>query len=200
MSKAIIFDFGGVLINLDFEAVPRALREWGADPSDAFLQQLSRQYETGQIPTAGFLETASGRLGGVSGATLAEAWNAMILDLPESRVEFLENLRDGGGYRLFLLSNTNALHMARVRERLGGPAYQRFTACFEGFYLSHEIGLRKPDPEIFRWVTGRHGLTPGDTLFIDDTAEHILGAQAIGLQTWHFQPGRDKITELLTRS
>lgn len=188
------------MINLDFEAVPRALGTWGADASDAFWQELSQRYETGQIPTKDFLEVASKRLGGLPTDALAEAWNAMILDLPVPRVEFLENLRDSGHYRLFLLSNTNALHMARVRERLGGAAYQRFKACFEGFYLSHEVGLRKPQPEIFRWVIQRHFLEPGQTLFIDDTAEHIQGAQVVGLQTWHFRPGTDQITELLTRS
>ena len=100
---------------------------------------------------------------------------------------------------MFLLSNTNDLHMRYVRDTMGMERYERFKRCFEGFYLSYEMGLRKPEPGIFLRLLETHGLRPGETLFIDDTLEHIQSAAGLGLHTWHLQVGREDVRELLSR-
>ena len=132
-------------------------------------------------------------------ARLVSLWNQTIRDFPEERLVFLETLKQAGTHRMFLLSNTNDLHMEYVEAQMGQVLFQRFRTCFEGFYLSHQIGMRKPDPEIFRYVLQNHGLEAGETLFIDDTFEHIQGAASLGIQTWHLQVGRETILELPKR-
>lgn len=199
MINALIFDFGGVLINLDLETTPKALRQWGGDPLAPEWIHLSQQYETGQLTSPDFIRIAEKRLNGPTAPEIEAAWNATILDLPEWRVAFLEALRSQGKYKMFLLSNTNALHMDAVRTGLGERQYTRFKACFDGFYLSHEVGMRKPNADIFQYVLDSHQLDPARTLFIDDSVEHIRGATGVGVQTWHFKPGIDRIDQLTAR-
>lgn len=199
MIENIIFDFGGVLINLDKAAVPRTLEQWGSSETDPALLDLSYRYEKGFLASEAFVSEVVTHLGCVTPLQVETAWNKTILDLPEDRIVFLERLRDRGSHRTFLLSNTNDLHMACVRDRLGLDTYNRFQRCFERFYLSYEMGMRKPDPEIFLHVLKENGLAPEKTLFIDDTEEHVLGAASVGLQTWLFQPGHEEISELLER-
>ncbi len=194
MIKNLIFDFGGVLINLDKEIVPQTIQHLGRSASDMDLLLLSTQYEKGVISTENFLRDASLALG-LDGPELSRIWNRTILDFPEHRLAFLENLKSGGAYRMFLLSNTNELHIDFVRREMGAR-YQRFQDCFHGFYLSYEMGMRKPEPEIFMQVLKDQDLRPEETLFIDDTLEHILGAASVGLHTWHLDPETDEIVEL----
>jgi putative hydrolase of the HAD superfamily len=79
---------------------------------------------------------------------------------------------------------------------MGIKSYEAFKACFEGFYLSHCIGMRKPDPEIFNMFLTEHGLSANETLFVDDTLEHILSAKGLGFQTWHLKVGEEDVTEI----
>lgn len=198
MIKNIIFDFGGVLINLDKEAVPKAIQGLGRSVEDPDLLRLSTQYEKGLYSTEDFLLQASTALQ-LDGPNLTRIWNQTILDFPEGRLSFLEDLKDQGRYRMFLLSNTNELHMEYVRKSMGPSRYHRFQQCFHGFYLSYEMGMRKPESEIFEQVLSNHKLHPGETLFIDDTLEHILGASSLGLSTWHLKPELEDIRELAKR-
>ncbi len=199
MIKNIIFDFGDVLINLDKDALPKALTAYGSNAADPELLALSQAYEKGAISSDLFLDEAAARLGEQQKERLVGYWNRTILDFPDARLKFLEALSAGGAYRMFLLSNTNDLHMEYVRKTMGPQRYRRFQNCFEGFYLSYEMGLRKPEPGIFRQLLDSHGLLPAETLFIDDTLEHILSATGLGLQTWHLQVGREDVRELLNR-
>lgn len=196
MIKNVIFDFGDVLINLDKLAVPQGLAAYGAKAADGRLQRLATDYEKGLVTTDRFVEEASGMLGEKHPGKLVSLWNQTIRDFPEERLLFIEALRRSGTHRMFLLSNTNDLHMAYVAAQMGPERYGRFQACFEGFYLSHELGMRKPEPEIFRHVLKSHGLLAGETLFIDDTLEHIRGAATVGINTWHLQVGTETILEL----
>lgn len=199
MIKNIIFDFGDVLINLDKEALSKALSGYGANADNPELLALSHAYEKGEVSSGHFLEAAASRLGEPQKERLAGFWNETILDFPEDRLEFIEALRAKGAYRMFLLSNTNDLHMEYVRKTMGMERYGRFQDCFEGFYLSYEMGLRKPEPDIFMRLLDSHNLIPGETLFIDDTLEHIRSAARLGLQTWHLQVGLEDVRELLNR-
>lgn len=199
MIKNLIFDFGDVLIDLDKMAVPEGLAAYGAAAADSRLQHLATQYEKGLVPTDRFVGDACDILGENRPAELVSLWNRTIRDFPEERLLFIESLQRAGTHRMFLLSNTNELHMTYVAEQMGPLRYGRFQASFEGFYLSHELGMRKPEPEIFRHVLQTHGLQADETLFIDDTLEHIRGAASLGIHTWHLQVGVETILELPKR-
>lgn len=199
MIKNLIFDFGDVIIDLDKEGVPRALEDYGVPASDTELVAWANQYEAGRITTDEFLGRLGNRLGEPDKEVLIRHWNTTIRHLPEGRLEFLENLRDSGEYRMFLLSNTNELHMTYVARQLGEKTFSRFKACFEGFYLSYQVGMRKPETGIFRHVLEENRLEAEETLFIDDTLEHILGARSTGINTWHLQVGREDVRELKSR-
>lgn len=196
MIKNLIFDFGGVLINLDMESVPRGLSTFNRPGAAGELLPLARQYEKGMVSTQGFLKGVQQALPGIGRDQVQQIWNGTVADFPPERQEFISRLKAAGSHRMFLLSNTNALHMEAVESIMGTDRFVAFRNCFEGFYLSHELGMRKPDREIFEYVLDRHGLQAGETLFIDDTLEHTLGAASLGIHTWHFRVGVDSILEL----
>ena len=196
MIKNIIFDFGDVFINLDKSATLRALLKAGYTEIPEGLIPLANSYEKGKLDTSSFLEAVSGFLPNSSKEDIIEAWNAIILDFPEKRLQFLQKLANERKYRLFLLSNTNELHIQNVIAQMGVKSYEAFKACFEGFYLSHCIGMRKPDTEIFNMFLTKHGLSANETLFVDDTLEHILSAKGLGFQTWHLIVGEEDVTEI----
>ena len=196
MIKNIIFDFGDVFINLDKASIPAAFHRLGVDPNLPQFRSLNNAYEIGALSNDQFLEQAAGLLGLYNFEVIARIWNSMIADFPEYRLEFLESLSSQQDFRLFLLSNTNALHIEHVKRKMGEANYGRFMACFEGVHLSHEIGLRKPDAEVFEFLLKKHELYPNETLFIDDTKENIMGASALGIQTWHIQVGEQDVIAL----
>lgn len=199
MTKNIIFDFGDVFINLDKAAVSQVLERVDDQARLQELFRLSLELETGAIGAERFLGSLQQALPAYDREGLLGLWNATLLDFPTYRLDYLEKLAATGKYRLYLLSNTNEIHIAEFREKIGPANYQRFRDCFEGFYLSHEIHLRKPDPEIFEFVLERHGLQEKETLFIDDSIENIETAASLGIRTWHLQVGREDITELNSR-
>lgn len=153
-------------------------------------------YETGIVSTEFFVERAKKWVPQATDKQLRESWNAILLDFPEYRLQFIEDLAREARFRLFLLSNTNALHLDKVIQLMGAERYQRFINCFEHCYFSHEIHLRKPDPEVFNYILEHKGLLPNQTLFIDDTEEHTLSATVLGLKIWHLQVGEEDIVDL----
>lgn len=196
MIKNIIFDFGDVFINLDKSATLQALIKAGYKEIPEDLFPLANSYEKGSIDSASFLQAIRSFLPNSSKEEIIEAWNAIILDFPDNRLQFLQKLAIEKKYRLFLLSNTNELHIQKVKTQMGKHKYEVFKACFEGFYLSHCIKMRKPDPEIFNMFLTEHTLEANETLFVDDTLEHILSAKRLGFQTWHLTVGEEEVTEL----
>ena len=196
MIRNLIFDFGGVLIDLDMEAVSRGLQNFGLATPGPELVRLSQEYETGQIPTDYFLNEVRRTLPGSREDEIRRIWNETVSRFPTERLEFLETLKASGTYRMFLLSNTNPLHVEQARQNMGNRDFQRFRNCFQEFYLSHEIKMRKPEPEIFAFVLNENRLTPEETLFIDDTREHTESASRLGIRTWHLQVGKETILEL----
>ncbi len=195
----MIFDLGDVLVDLDKGAVPRALENYGFPESDAALQRTCMAYEIGALTTEVFLKELSDALKEEDQVVLTGHWNATIGDFPEGRLRFLEHLRQSRRYKMYLLSNTNALHIDCLRGKMGSAAYGRLRACFDGFYLSHEVGMRKPEKRLFRHVLEINGLDPAETLFIDDTGEHIRSAATLGIATWHLQVGEEDVRDLQNR-
>jgi putative hydrolase of the HAD superfamily len=156
-------------------------------------------YEKGLMETADFIAYFSSSFP-ISEEDLVFAWNAVLLDFPENRLFFLKKLAASGKYRLFLLSNTNDLHIEFVKNSVGIPFFTEFKNCFEQFYLSHEINLRKPDPEIYEFVLQSNQLSPDETLFVDDLKENTDSAKLLGIHVWNLNPATENVTELFEKN
>lgn len=188
--KNIIFDLGGVILNLDYQATNKAFTDLGLTDFNSLFSQfkgnkLFDDLETGKVSNEDFLrEMLKHTPAGTTEQQIIDAWNAMLLDFPLRRLQILQQLRQH--YNLFLLSNTNAIHMAAfnkiLEESRGIPSLAAF---FDKTYYSHLIGYRKPDKESYQLVLDENGLKPEETLFIDDTLPNIEGATAVGVQTIH---------------
>ncbi|QLE03051.1 HAD family phosphatase [Galbibacter sp. BG1] len=198
--KNIIFDFGDVFIDLDKPAsLKLILKKYPDFKVTREIEILNNNYEKGLISTNDFSKGYQEFLPKETKESIAEIWNSIILTIPSHRLDFIEELAESNNYRLFLLSNTNALHIEKVKENIGMECYIRFQKCFEKFYLSHEINYRKPNADIFEFVLNENKLLPEDTLFVDDTKEHIETAQKLGLRTWHLTPVKEDVTELMNK-
>ena len=199
MIKNLILDFGDIFINLDKQATQRELNKLGHTELASQLIPLCMEYEKGNCTSSQFLEDLSKHFPNAEKKDLIDAWNAILLDFPDYRLGFLEELARENTHRFFLLSNTNDIHIEHVKERMGIAKYQRFKNVFEHFYLSYEMGMRKPDLEIFEYVLGQHQLDPNETLFVDDTKENTDAAAKAGIQVWNLLVGEEDIIQLKTR-
>lgn len=196
MIKNIILDFGDVFINLDKPAIAREMIKFGFSGITPELSLLFLAYEKGALDSQKFLEQVSGYFPEAKEPDLIYAWNAILQDFPDERLTFLEQLAEENQHRLFLLSNTNDLHIECVKRQLGMEKFNRFKNAFEVFYLSYEMGMSKPDAEIFEFVLEQNDLTPSETLFVDDTKENTDAAAELGIHTWNLLVGQEDITQL----
>ena len=194
MIDTIIFDFGDIFINLDKEATPAALKKLGLKEWNSNLDAMNLEFEKGKISEMEFILGFQNYIPNASIHQIREAWNAILLDFPLYRLEFLQMLSQK--YRLFLLSNTDSIHIERFQHKAGISFYRDFYQCFEKVYFSYELGMRKPDAAIFEFVIKEHNLSPKNTLFVDDNFENIESAQKLGLQTWHLQKGEEDVIDL----
>ncbi|TWW02283.1 HAD family hydrolase [Chitinophaga pinensis] len=191
--KHIIFDLGGVIINLDYQLTYKAFEALGVKEFTSLYNQFSLNslfddLETGKVEPTVFLDEMQKHTApGTAHQQIIDAWNAMLLDFPLRRLQILQQLRQH--YGLYLLSNTNEIHMQAfnkiLEESRGIPSLAAF---FDKAYYSHQMGLRKPFKESFQLVLDENGLDPAETLFIDDTLPNIEGAKVVGLQTIHLLP------------
>lgn len=188
--KNIIFDLGNVIIDLDFEATDYDFKNLYGFNYDEVMEEVKKEngvynkYEKGQISTQTFLNEMSSFDESISHDEVKNAWLAKLLDIPEENYQLLEDLK--GNYRTFCLSNTNKLDIGFVYKLVkNDKGVENLDPYFEKVYLSNEMGMRKPDAEIFEKVLTDNGLNPEETLFIDDTEEHIMTANSLGIQTLH---------------
>lgn len=196
MIKNIIFDFGDVLINLDKEATFREMTPFGFTEITPELDMIFKEYEIGRVSTKSFLEFMQTLFPLATQQNLIHAWSAMLLDFPDKRLKFLERLAAESYYRLFLLSNTNEMHINFIKKSMGEIRYNYFKRLFKGFYLSHEIGKRKPNLDTYQYVLEENDLLPKETLFIDDTKSNIDAAKKLNIHTWHLKVGQEDIIQL----
>jgi|TARA_B110000858_G_scaffold62421_1_gene72426 putative hydrolase of the HAD superfamily len=199
MIKNIVFDFGDIFINLDKKLFAEELQKIHISQESEEMLPILQQYEMGLVSTDKFLTFFEERLS-VSQDKLKRAWNSILLDFPKERLRFIQNLSESKKYRLFLLSNTNDLHISWIQQNWGMEQYNAFKICFEQFYLSHEINLRKPNNNIYEFVLTSNDLEPKETLFIDDTKENTDAAKALGIHIWNLKPGKEDVLELLTKN
>ena len=199
MIKNIVFDFGDIFINLDKKLFAEELQKIHISQESEEMLPILQQYEMGLVSTDKFLTFFEERLS-VSQDKLKRAWNSILLDFPKERLRFIQNLSESKKYRLFLLSNTNDLHISWIQKNWGMEQYNAFKICFEQFYLSHEINLRKPNNNIYEFVLTTNKLAAKETLFIDDTKENTDAAKALGIHIWNLKPGKEDVLELLTKN
>ena len=201
MIKNIIFDFGAVLLPIDEDRTWQALEDLGATGELRKQTRHFHAYETGKLTSRKFIEKTRPFFfrKKIFAGDLIKAWNAMLYHpLEEQKLELLKKLRRKG-YRLFLLSNTNEMHIKAIRQTAGPFLYRRFTDQFDQVYYSHEIGMRKPEAALFKRVLSDHDLKAEESFFIDDKEENVKAAAKLKIRTWHFLPGEDDILDLPER-
>ncbi|SIO47390.1 HAD family hydrolase [Chitinophaga niabensis] len=188
----IIFDLGGVLLNIDYQLTHKAFTDLGiADFNTHFSQlhadSLFEDLETGKVSEEEFLEKIKEHLPEkTTNEAIITAWNAMLLDYPVARLQLLQQLRQH--YNLFLLSNTNAIHLAAFNTILEkSRGISSLASFFDKTYYSHLVGLRKPGKEIYQLILDENDLRPEHTLFIDDTLPNVEAAKELGIQAIHLQ-------------
>ena len=176
--KNLVLDFGGVLLDLDEQATYQAFVRLGLKCVPKDLASANLDFQRGKLSEEQFVGYLKRYLPPeISHDQVRDAWCAMLGQVPERRWELLREL--ARSYRLFLLSNTDDIHLARLGKTMDLEGFERL---FERVYYSPRTGLRKPEPAIFKMLLSENGLRADQTLFIDDTQENILGAQAVGMQ------------------
>ena len=193
--RNIIFDLGGVILDIDFKRTEKAFIDLGITNFGELFglghaASFFKDHEAGRITDDEFLDSLR-KLANYSlaGEAVQKAWNALLISFPVERIELLKRL--GGRYRLFLLSNTNAVHLSAFqkiyRENFNNGS---FNELFEKVYYSHEIRLRKPDKEIYQFVLKDSHLDAPETVFIDDALVNVEAAKELGMQAIHIKPGQ----------
>jgi len=186
--KAIIFDLGGVLLDLDFEKVSISFKTLGVEKFDEIYSQhkyypVFENLETGKIGEDEFCsDLKKYTVKTITNADVTQAWNSILVEFRLNSLTALKELKNK--YKLFLLSNTNCIHQQafnKIFENTVGES--SFNSMFDKAYYSHEIGLRKPDSAAYQYVLKENNLQPHETLFIDDTIGNIEGAKAVGMST-----------------
>ncbi len=196
--KNILFDLGGVIIDIDVNKTAREMAlalglEDNSSSDDLLNHKIFKQYETGTINSTEFVQALKNMADKeVNESQIIKAWNAMLLHIPEERIKLLEKLKREN--RLFVLSNTNELHINQFNSMI--PGYSNLTELFEKVYYSNEIGYRKPTKEAFNVVIKEVSIHPSETLFIDDNIENIKAASEMNFQTLLVERDKD-ITQLL---
>jgi putative hydrolase of the HAD superfamily len=192
--KHIIFDLGGVLLNLDHKRTQDAFADLGLMNFEEVwgtVQQtpLFDDFEVGKINRDEFISSIRNIAGiGASDQQIVEAWNALLLDFPLRRLQILQQLRIH--YDLLLLSNTNEIHEEAFNKILmEANGIPNIGVFFDKVYLSNRIGMRKPNKEIFERVLNENQLQPIHTLFIDDSLPNIEAANKLGIQTIYLDKG-----------
>ncbi len=196
MIKNIIFDFGDIFINLDKKAVFQEMAKFGFTKLTPQINSIANSYEKGLISSTEFIRKLNIIFPQATTEKIINAWNSIILDFPEYRLDFIKDLAKEKSHKLFLLSNTNALHIEKVIENMGLDRYHAFKACFHKFYLSHEINLRKPNEDIYTFVLKENNLIAEETFFIDDTKENTNTAEKIGIKSWNLLVGKEDVINL----
>jgi len=192
--KNYIFDFGDVFINLDKPATKIALQELGLEEFTAEMDSVNKQYEKGLLSTDEFIVFYQNQFPKATREELIAAWNSILLDFPEYRLEFIEEFSKK--HDCYLLSNINDLHLTYIENDLGEDFYNRFINCFKKVYYTHEIHLRKPDAIIYEFVFSDAQINPKESFFVDDTLENIETAKEFGVKCWNINPLDDDIVLL----
>lgn len=195
--KSIIFDLGAVLLNISYQKTIEEFDKLGIKNSSTFYSKklqtnIFNLLETGEISESDFIKEIQKHCTESTNTQILYAWNAMLLDLPLHRVKLLKQLKKD--FNLYLLSNTNSIHITEFENKIGSKQYKEFYQLFDKVYYSHKIGHRKPNAEAFQLIIEENNLIAEEILFIDDSPQHIEGAKKLGIKTYHLLDDEDIIT------
>jgi HAD superfamily hydrolase (TIGR01509 family) len=193
--KNIIFDLGGVILNIDNKLTEDAFVKLGVKNfheifGHGHAASFVLEYEIGKIADEQFIsELKKVSELSVNDDEIFAAWNIMLLDFPPERIQLLNELKKH--YRLFLFSNTNAIHVVELKKRYRAAFNNsELDDHFEKAYYSQILGMRKPDVESFLFIIKENNLIPEETLFVDDALINIEGANKAGLKGYFLEPGK----------
>lgn len=199
--KNIIFDLGGVIINIDYRRTADAFRKLGAINFDEIYTQTKQdrifdEFDVGKISSDDFRNSLKKKLAlTINDGEFDSAWNAMLLDIPKNRLDFIMDLRNN--YRVFLFSNTNDIHLKEVFNICQTQnGFNTFEKYFEKEYYSHLFGKRKPSAEAFISILNDNKMNANETLFVDDSLQHIDGARKAGMNAIHLS-GEKSIFDIM---
>ena len=199
----LIFDFGGVIINLDYRKPVDEFKKLGIFNSKKLYSKkeqtkLFDSLECGQISDENFLNEIRKKSNTNNLELIKKAWNSILLNIPKERVHLLKKL--SSKYKIFLLSNTNSIHLKEIISSYGEKKWKNFISIFNDVYFSNQIGMRKPNENIFFYVINKNKLDVSKTLFIDDSLQHIKTAKKIGFKTYHLSDKEDIINLFLEKA
>ena len=187
--KNIIFDLGGVIIDIDQNQIVNHLKKNGFTDLELLespeVKHTLSQFERGILSADSFRKTLCSLLNlKISTQKFDEIWNSMILDIPQRRIDLVKKLKSH--YHVYLMSNTNEIHYDLfIRDLQLRFGYREFDSLFDKSFFSFDTHLSKPDPDFFTLILDRYRMKPEETLFIDDTPQNILTAQELGIITYH---------------
>lgn len=191
----IIFDLGGVILDIDRNNAVQRFKDIGLAQADKLLDSYKQQgvflqLEEGKISQQEYFDTMRRLIGSeVSNKEIRQAWMGFFPPVIQERLDTIERLRLR--HRICLLSNTNPIVMDWALSPQFSPEGKPLNAYFDRMYLSYELGITKPDPEIFRRVIEAEQLQPNTTLFVDDGEANIQSAKSLGFLTLHINEGED---------
>ncbi len=192
--KNLLLDLGGVVLNVDYHKMVDIFKEYGVINFDKHFTQAKQveiidKFEEGKCTIEEFRNGIRDLVEvDLTDAQIDKAWFSMILDLPKERIELIGLLKLK--YNVYLFSNTNELHIELLKKRYEEEfGFDIFQMLFTKAYFSNEIKMRKPHPESFEWLLKDAGIKADETLFIEDSPQHIEGAKKVGLNTYWLTGG-----------
>jgi len=199
--RNVIFDFGGVLFEIDYDLPAQAFQQLGFPGFRDLYTQAAQNpifdlLETGKVSNEEFMAFLHEFVPNATREQVAHAWNVILLHIMPEEVAVVKRAKDAG-FRTFLLSNTNAIHVEAFEQMIADRMdVSAFKAAFEVIYYSNVLGMKKPHPETFLHVCALNNLKPEETLFIDDSLQHVQGAVEAGLQGYYLKPG-ERISQVI---
>lgn len=193
--KNVVFDLGGVLINLDFDNCLNAFRKAGFRDIEKQACQFRgkdffSQFELGEISPEEFRKAIRKEVSeALSDHEIDDMWNLMLLDIPREKLDLLLKLREH--YMVYLLSNTNRIHWDYACEQMFCYRGFRVNDFFEDIFLSFEMHKAKPEKDIYEQMMKEANILPEETFFIDDSAINCQAAISLGIQSYHYHIGED---------
>jgi len=189
--KALLFDLGGVIVDLDYKKTASAFENIGLKNAEKAYSQFNQtnlfnDFETGHISGEEFLAEVRKKITTqVSSSEITKAWNSMILGFQQAKLKEIIKLSEK--VPCYLLSNTNEIHLSYIEQLLQEMGFKHFLNVFKSCYFSHQIRKRKPHKETFEWVLHQMNYDAQDVLFIEDSPQHIKGAKSAKLNTFYFK-------------
>lgn len=198
--KNLLFDLGGVIMDIDRERCVRSFRRLGFENAAEYLGDYGQQgpfeaLEAGRIDAREFHRSISALIpGGADDGRIDRAFNAFLVGIPLHRLRALRELRSR--YGIYLLSNTNEIMWHSRIARAFRAEGLDINSYFDGVVTSFEARALKPSPEIFAYAQHKLGIRPQETIFLDDSRANVEAARALGFSALQVEPGRE-FTDIL---